>query len=82
MERSGSGPYAAMAKKLEKSATELFNKPKAGSHPDVIGKVMVKAVKARRPKTRYAKGKMAKTILFLRRILTDRQFDFLIKNYG
>jgi len=37
-----------------------------------------RAANARRPKTRYATGGGARTILFLKAILPDRMFDRLI----
>ncbi|WP_410649312.1 hypothetical protein [Amycolatopsis sp. cmx-4-54] len=39
--------------------------------------MILKAVRARRPKTRYAAGFGAKPILFVRRVLPDRAFDAL-----
>jgi NAD(P)-dependent dehydrogenase (short-subunit alcohol dehydrogenase family) len=48
------------------------------SPPDVVARTIVRAVSASHPKTRYATGGGARTILFLRRILPDRMFDRLI----
>jgi NAD(P)-dependent dehydrogenase (short-subunit alcohol dehydrogenase family) len=48
------------------------------SPPDVVARTIVRAVSTQRPKTRYATGGGARTILFLRRILSDRMFDRLI----
>ena len=45
------------------------------SHPSVVAKTIVRAAQARKPKTRYATGGMARTMLFMRRILSDRSFD-------
>lgn len=61
LKTSGSGAYAPQAER--------------GSSPSVITDVIVKAARARRPKTRYAAGFMARPALFLRRILPDRAFD-------
>ena len=44
----------------------------------MIADIIVKALRARRPKTRYAAGKLAKPILFARRWTSDRTFDRLI----
>ncbi len=46
--------------------------------PNVITNLIVKALKARRPRTRYHGGTGAGPILFLRRHLSDRMFDRLI----
>jgi hypothetical protein len=44
----------------------------------VVGRTIVCAANAQRPKTRYATGGGARTILFLKAILPDRMFDRLI----
>lgn len=49
------------------------------SPPSVVARTIVQAVQARRPKTRYATGGGARTILFLRRILSDRGFDAIMR---
>ena len=49
-----------------------------GSPPDVISDLILKALSARRPKTRYHAGRMAGSLLFLRRHLSDRMFDRVI----
>ena len=46
--------------------------------PEVIAKVISKAVASKRPKTRYVAGKMAKTTLFMRRWLSDEWFDKML----
>jgi len=38
----------------------------------------VKALRAKRPRTRYSGGLAAKPLLFLRRHLSDRLFDRLV----
>jgi hypothetical protein len=48
------------------------------SPPEVVARTIVRAASARRPKTRYATGGGARTILFLRSVLPDRMFDRLI----
>ena len=46
----------------------------------MIADVIVKAVKARRPKTRYVAGKYARQLLTLRKLVSDRMFDRIIKS--
>lgn len=74
---SGSGAYAALAdnhaRMLESTKTSRLPSP-----PDVVAATIARAVRARRPKTRYATGGGARTILFLKRILPDRLFDQFI----
>lgn len=74
-QNSGQGPYKDLAEKLIKTTKESYEKPDAGSPPVVIAKVIAKAIDARRPKTRYAAGKLAKPLLFVRRYMSDRFFD-------
>jgi NAD(P)-dependent dehydrogenase (short-subunit alcohol dehydrogenase family) len=77
LERSGSGAYAKMARAVA-GASEASYKGKQGSPPSVIADVIVKAVAARRPKTRYVAGQLARPLLSMRRWLSDRAFDRLV----
>lgn len=49
------------------------------SPPEVVAKTIARALRASRPRTRYATGGGARTILFLRRCLSDRAFDGLMR---
>lgn len=72
---SGNAAYKDMAKGAEKS----FRKTEANNaEPIVIARLIKKAIEVSKPKTRYAGGNMAKPLLFLRSILSDRVFDQLI----
>jgi len=74
---SGGGAYAAYAARHARmlNGTKSSRLP---SPPDVVARTILRAVRARRPKARYATGGGAHTILFLKRILPDRLFDRLI----
>jgi NAD(P)-dependent dehydrogenase (short-subunit alcohol dehydrogenase family) len=76
---SGSGAYAVAANKAADGMATRYG-GNSLSDPSVISKVILKAATARRPKTRYAAGYMARMSLFLRWLLTDRMFDRLIKS--
>lgn len=71
---SGNGVYA----KLVAGFTKAQDGMRTASPPSVISDLIVRALKARRPKPRYAAGLMARPMLFLRRWLSDRMFDRLI----
>jgi NAD(P)-dependent dehydrogenase (short-subunit alcohol dehydrogenase family) len=75
---SGDTAYAeqahAHARLLAGSATSSLISP-----PEVVARTIARALRARRPRTRYATGGGARTILFLRRILSDRGFDALMR---
>lgn len=74
---SGSGAYAEQAKKTARRMTEMYTSDRLSS-PDVIGRVVRRAVTAKRPRTRYAAGFMARPSLFMRKVLSDRMFDRVI----
>jgi NAD(P)-dependent dehydrogenase (short-subunit alcohol dehydrogenase family) len=76
---SGSGAYADKAIATADGMAEMYASGRL-SDPSVIAKVILKALTARKPKTRYAAGYMAKMSLFLRRWLSDRMFDRMIKS--
>lgn len=78
LERSGSGPYSPMAQAMAKTVQDSYDKPGAASPPSVIANVVRKAIRADRPRTRYAAGKLAKPMLFLRWLVSDRIFDRLV----
>jgi NAD(P)-dependent dehydrogenase (short-subunit alcohol dehydrogenase family) len=71
---SGRGVYAGLVAKLRK----LQASQSKGSAPRVISDLIVKALKARKPKTRYHAGFMASPVLFLRSLLSDRMFDRML----
>jgi len=71
------GPYAELAAK----ATKVLEDAQAtgrGSAPGVIGKLVMRVVRARNPRTRYAGGEAAKLLLVLRWLISDRMFERLI----
>jgi short-subunit dehydrogenase len=74
MKVSGNTAYKDLVNKHVKM---LANADKVGSSPVVVAKTIMKAIKSKRPKTRYATGGGAKLIVFLQRILPDRLQDML-----
>jgi NAD(P)-dependent dehydrogenase (short-subunit alcohol dehydrogenase family) len=70
---SGKSVYRDLLAKYVKIQTNT-----KGTPPDLISKLILKALNARRPKTRYHAGQLAGPILFLRRHLSDRMFDRLV----
>ncbi len=79
MKYSGGSPYGrgacAHAKMMEEGHKGPIPAP-----PGVVAKTIVRAVQARRPKTRYVTGGLARTMLFLRRVLSDRTFDAMFRS--
>ena len=76
-ERSGNSAYAHFVKRMMASMENLQSSG-FGSPPSVIADAILKSLRAKRPRARYAAGQWAKPLLFLRRLLSDRMFDRII----
>ena len=77
LKRSGRGPYSKMANAVA-NATRDSSKKGQSSDPQVITDLIIKAVRASKPKTRYAAGKFAKPMMFIRKWFGDRVFDKMV----
>lgn len=75
---SGNGAYAEAANKSAEGTAKMYSSNSL-TKPEVIGKVILKAVTVRRPKTRYLKGYMAKPVVFIRKWFGDRFLDRMLK---
>ena len=71
LEYSGDSAYGGIVKRL----TERTPSHNRGSPPSVIADTVLKAVRARRPRTRYASGQYARLALLLGRLTSDRMYD-------
>ena len=75
---SGSGPYKpyaeAHARMFARADTSSVSAP-----PEAVAKIVSRALKARRPRTRYPAAGGALPLLMLRRILPDRLFDGVVR---
>ena len=71
---SGQGPYAAMVARFRALQSDRLKPPP----PKVISDLVMRALRARRPATRYHGGLLAAPLLFLRHWLPDRMFDQVI----
>jgi len=74
---SAGGAYAEEATRVAKGMSEMYSSGKL-SQPSLIAKVILKAVTAKKPRTRYAAGYMSGMTLTSRRLLTDRMFDSML----
>lgn len=72
MKTSIEGPYKHTAAKMV-SLNKKFEPRNA--EPSLIADLILKAITARNPKTRYHAGFMATPILMAKKILSDKQFD-------
>jgi short-subunit dehydrogenase len=69
---SGDTAYKEMVKSLDKGFKQTLNK---NVEPIVIARLIKKGIEANKPKTRYVGGYMAKPMLFLRNLLSDKMLD-------
>ncbi|MEV6281817.1 oxidoreductase [Kribbella sp. NPDC051770] len=72
-ERSEHGPYAELAGKV--AASTARNYSGGGTPVAKLAEVIVKAIGAPRPKTRYVAGQYARPLLFVRKWFGDRIYD-------
>ena len=78
LQRSGKGPYKALAHGLASAMSQSYGKKGASSPASEVADVIVKAVTSKKSKTRYVVGKMAKPLIFIRQYLGDKSFDKVI----
>lgn len=74
---SGSGAYAQQVRDHAKVLAGAEGDG-AGSPPEVIARLVSRALRDRRPRTRYCAGMGASELLFLRKWMSDRAFDWLL----
>lgn len=77
LKRSGQGPYKELVERTAKFTTAMYTEG-ASTHPEVIAKLVIKAIKSKHPKTRYVAGKYARPMMFIRRFFGDRIYDKMI----
>jgi NAD(P)-dependent dehydrogenase (short-subunit alcohol dehydrogenase family) len=71
---SGNGVYGGLVRAFARAQSNVRQAPP----PSVISALVIKAVRAARPRTRYVGGLLARPLLFLRGWLSDRTFDRLV----
>jgi NAD(P)-dependent dehydrogenase (short-subunit alcohol dehydrogenase family) len=75
---SGEGPYRDGAR-VHARMMAAISEGSLPKPPGMVADTIVKAVRSRRPRTRYPTGGGARLALILRRTLSDRGFDTLIR---
>ena len=71
---SGGSAYGGIVRRL----TDRTPSHDRGSPPSVIADTVLRAVRARRPRTRYVSGQYARLALMLRGLTSDRMYDRLM----
>lgn len=77
LERSGQSAYSGLAVRVAKRMQDSYAS-NAGSAPKVVSDVVLRALQAERPKTRYVAGKYARPMMALRKWFGDRIFDRIV----
>ena len=72
---SGKGVYKPLVDKILNTMAGIEKKV---AEPSVIAQLIIKAITAKRPRTRYHGGYMASLVLTMRKLLPDRQFDAVL----
>lgn len=75
LKTSDEGAYGNFAQKVVKA---FRAGAKRSSPPKVIVNLILKAIKAKNPKTRYVAGAYATPLLLMRKILPDKMFDWML----
>lgn len=73
-----SSPYQNTIQHVMRQTERNYLSGKVGSDPIVVAKFVYKAIKAKRPKTRYRMGKMSFIALTARKILPDKWLDYIL----
>jgi hypothetical protein len=64
---------------MQKMATSLEHMRENGSSPDLVAKVVLKAVTSENPSLRYLDGKDTETLKEAKRSMSDEEFYNMIK---
>ena len=77
---SQGGAYEDFANKMTAKFNKLYTH-KFATKPEKVSEIILKAITAQKPKTRYLVGFLSKTLVFLHNILPNRYFDWVMKNF-
>ncbi|HEX8972986.1 oxidoreductase [Oryzihumus sp.] len=75
---SGQSAYAELLTKSEKATAESYS-ARLAVGPDAVAKVVLKAIEADRPRTRYVVTPAARAMIALRRLGGDRVWDTFVR---
>jgi NAD(P)-dependent dehydrogenase (short-subunit alcohol dehydrogenase family) len=75
---AASGPYAALRRTSDRVTRQAY-RSRAGAPPEVVAEVILRAIEAERPRTRYVVTPAAKAQVQLRRFGGDRLWDAVMR---
>ncbi len=73
-------PYYNLLDKVKKDAERDYLSGKVGSNPIVVSKAVYKAIKSKRPKTRYVMGQLSFIAMMGKKLLPDKWLDYILLN--
>ncbi len=76
--RSINSPYKEKAFLVADNLKKIYSNEKGISDPSLVCSTIVKAVLKKKAKTRYLVGKNSKTLLFAKRLLSDKLYDSIL----
>ena len=79
---AGDDPYAKFNSELARATKDVYEKgpaSKLGGPPEAVAATIEKAIRARRPKTRYLVTPSARVLVGQRKIMTDRMWDRFLR---
>ena len=79
-ESAKGGAYESIARKTAENMRRLYSSESL-SDPAIISKAITHAIEAKKPKTRYLIGFMAKPAVLMHTVLPDRTFDTIIRRF-
>jgi NAD(P)-dependent dehydrogenase (short-subunit alcohol dehydrogenase family) len=76
------GPYARFNANVGKVTANAYKGPMArfGAGPEAVAAKIAKALRARRPSTRYKVTTSARAMMGMRRLMTDRMWDRMVRS--
>jgi len=78
LQRSRNTAYERISSMFAEANLKLMDSADAFSPPEVIAELISRVILSRKPRTRYAAGKMARLSLIARSFLSDRMFDSMM----
>ena len=79
-ESAKGGAYESIARKTAENMRRHYSSESL-SDPDIISKAITHAIEAKKPKTRYLIGYMAKPAVLMHTVLPARAFDTIIRRF-
>ena len=79
-ESAKGGAYESIARKTAENMRRIYSSESL-SDPAIISKAITHAIEAKKPKTRYLIGFMAKPAVLMHTVLPDRTFDTIIRRF-